>query len=336
MALAHDESAPTVIEQRILAERRLVLLVSSMSAHGIAVTVGPKVVSTLRRAGWHVDARVTTPDENPEQVAASLGHCCVGALGGDGYLSAVAAGVRRGEGILVPFPGGRGNDLCRALGLGTDPVARAAALGAGDVDAKGDADPHEGVRPRHAIGEDLARRLTRIDALRVTGEDKRARMVLGIVSFGFDACANQVANQTAWIKTGSLAYAYGAVASLRRFRPTPITAIVDGERLDLGGWLTSLSNSGWFGGGINLAPSSSLTDGTMELVHVAPMPLRQAVRVLSKVLVSRGQHPSMVVRPVSRVQIEGPKGMVAMADGDEVAVVPLDIDVEPAAVAVLI
>ncbi|MCD4556669.1 diacylglycerol/lipid kinase family protein [Schaalia sp. lx-100] len=287
------------------------LLVSSMSAHGIAVTVGRKVVSCLREGGWDVSVRVTTPDEDPEEVAAASQAPLLGALGGDGYLSAVACGVHRSGALFVPFPGGRGNDLCRALGIGTDAVARARSLLKGFTEQE-------------------------LDGIRITDPHGNSRIVLGIVSFGFDALANRIANDTSWLRRGSLTYAYGALSALRTHRPTPLLATVDGVEEDLGGWLTSVSNSGWFGGGINLVPSSRIGDGQIELVHIGPLPMRQAIRVLAQVLVTRGENPAMTVRSVREITVHTPEGVIAMADGDYVGETPLTMTAEPHVARVLV
>ena len=103
------------------------LLVSSMSAGGRALRVGPSVVAALRGGGWDVEVVVTTAGDDPASMVAP-GADAVGALGGDGFLAAVAQGCHDHGAVLVPMPGGRGNDLCRALGVGADPLQRASGL----------------------------------------------------------------------------------------------------------------------------------------------------------------------------------------------------------------
>ena len=106
--------------------RSVLLLVSSMSAGGRSVRLGPRIVRILRSGGWEVAVRLTTPGDDPAALAGQVAaDAIVAALGGDGYLSAVARGCHESGAIFAPMPGGRGNDLCRALGIGTDPLARA-------------------------------------------------------------------------------------------------------------------------------------------------------------------------------------------------------------------
>ena len=117
----------------------MLLLVSSMSAGGRSVRLGPRIVRILRGGGWEVAVRLTTPGDDPAAIAGGVAAgSIVAALGGDGCLSAVARGCHESDALFVPMPGGRGNDLCRALGVGTDPLVRArrlASLGLSSAEA---------------------------------------------------------------------------------------------------------------------------------------------------------------------------------------------------------
>ena len=119
------------------ARRSILLLVSSMSAGGRSVRLGPRIVRILRGGGWEVAVRLTTPGDDPAAIAGGVvAGSIVAALGGDGYLSAVARGCHESDAIFAPLPGGRGNDLCRALGIGTDPLARADSQRAPRLDVR--------------------------------------------------------------------------------------------------------------------------------------------------------------------------------------------------------
>lgn len=322
-----------------VSRRHLHVLVSSMSARGRAISVGPRVVRILRAGGWQVDVTVTTPGDDPSAVARALGSrtvheggagpVLVAALGGDGYVAAVAQGLAGTGAVLVPLPGGRGNDLCRAVGVGSDPLARARALaglglaGPGEdpsVLPEGRVRPLDGIWVRDGVGD----------------EGGPARLVLGVVSFGLDAWANLIAN-TSRLRSGPLAYAYGALAAPIRFHQADFRAEVDGLPLDMGGWALSVSNSGMIGGGIHIVPSSDTSDGTLEVFHVGHMPLRAALPILARVVLSRdATDPAIEVGPAREVRVTEPVGMPAMADGDQVGTVPLSMRIAPEVVDILV
>ena len=315
--------------------RSILLLVSSMSAGGRSVRLGPRIVRILRGGGWEVAVRLTAPGDDPAEIAAGVSRgTIVAALGGDGYLSAVARGCYESDALFAPMPGGRGNDLCRALGVGTDPLARARDLARlGFSSAPSGREARAGVV--RSSTDALAERVCPLDGMWVRSRDG-VRLALGIVSVGLDARANILANESS-LTSGLLAYGYGAFAALASHEPTEIVANVDGRERNMSGWIASVSNSGRFGGGVTLVDSSDMSDGVLEVCHVGPLPLARALPVLARVVAGRAKkHPAIAVESARFVSFAAPTGMVAMADGDRIASIPFTVDVAPAVVSVLV
>lgn len=315
---------------------KLKLFVSALSGKGRALRRAPKVAALLRSQGWNVDVRVTHRSDDPAALAAACTNHWVAVLGGDGYIARIATQVGARGGVVIPLPGGRGNDLCRCLGIGTDAVAHVRSLPtASEICAEG-AGEHPRIRGVDAM---QVRALNGVnEGQDATGQrpaspakdlEENPAQVLGIVSFGLDALANQIANDTSFA-SGTLAYAWGALRALQQFQPTTMEIEVDGERKRIRGWLVSVSNSGWFGGGINIVPSSNPSDGRLELLTVDPVPKHHAIRVLARVLAMRKvDDPILHVEEVTSVKIWDSAGLVAMGDGDQVGEGPLEISVSP-------
>ena len=315
---------------------KLKLFVSALSGKGRALRRAPKVAALLRSQGWNVDVRVTHRSDDPAALAAACTNHWVAVLGGDGYIARIATQVGARGGVVLPLPGGRGNDLCRCLGIGTDAVAHVRILPtASQICAEG-AGEHPRIRGVDAM---QVRALNGVnEGQDATGQrpaspakdlEENPAQVLGIVSFGLDALANQIANDTSFA-SGTLAYAWGALRALQQFQPTTMEIEVDGERKRIRGWLVSVSNSGWFGGGINIVPSSNPSDGRLELLTVDPVPKHHAIRVLARVLAMRKvDDPILHVEEVTSVKILDSAGLVAMGDGDQVGEGPLEISVSP-------
>ena len=315
---------------------KLKLFVSALSGKGRALRRAPKVAALLRSQGWNVDVRVTHRSDDPAALAAACTNHWVAVLGGDGYIARIATQVGARGGVVLPLPGGRGNDLCRCLGIGTDAVAHVRSLPtASQICAEG-----AGEHPRfRGVDAMQVRALNGVnEGQDATGQrpaspakdlEENPAQVLGIVSFGLDALANQIANDTSFA-SGTLAYAWGALRALQQFQPTTMEIEVDGERKRIRGWLVSVSNSGWFGGGINIVPSSNPSDGRLELLTVDPVPKHHAIRVLARVLAMRKvDDPILHVEQVTSVKILDSAGLVAMGDGDQVGEGPLEISVSP-------
>ena len=320
---------------------KLKLFVSALSGKGRALRRAPKVAALLRSQGWNVDVRVTHRLDDPAALAAACTNHWVAVLGGDGYIARIATQVGARGGVVIPLPGGRGNDLCRCLGIGTDAVAYVRSLPmALEICAEG-AGEHPRIRGVDAMqvralnrandGQDAAGQRPRSPGKDLEGKDleEKPAQVLGIVSFGLDALANQIANDTS-IASGTFAYAWGALRALQQFQPKTMEIEVNGTRRRIRGWLVSVSNSGWFGGGINIVPSSNPSDGRLELLTVDPVPKRHAIRVLARVLAMRKvDDPILHVEQVTSVKIWDSAGLVAMGDGDQVGEGPLEISVSP-------
>ena len=320
---------------------KLKLFVSALSGKGRALRRAPKVAALLRSQGWNVDVRVTHRSDDPAALAAACTNHWVAVLGGDGYIARIATQVGARGGVVIPLPGGRGNDLCRCLGIGTDAVAHVRSLPTAlEICAEG-AGEHPRIRGVDAMqvralnrvndGQDAAGQRPRSPGKDLEGKDleEKPAQVLGIVSFGLDALANQIANDTSFA-SGTFAYAWGALRALQQFQPRTMEIEVDGTRRRIRGWLVSVSNSGWFGGGINIVPTSNPSDGRLELLTVDPVPKRQAIRVLARVLAMRKvDDPILHVEQVTSVKIWDSAGLVAMGDGDQVGEGPLEISVSP-------
>ena len=315
---------------------KLKLFVSALSGKGRALRRAPKVAALLRSQGWNVDVRVTHRSDDPAALAAACTNHWVAVLGGDGYIARIATQVGARGGVVIPLPGGRGNDLCRCLGIGTDAVAHVRSLPTASQICTEDAGEHPRIRGVDAMQVRALNRVNEGQDAAGQGPSSPAKdleenpvQVLGIVSFGLDALANQIANDTSFA-SGTLAYAWGALRALQQFQPTTMEIEVDGERKRIRGWLVSVSNSGWFGGGINIVPSSNPSDGRLELLTVDPVPKHHAIRVLARVLAMRKvDDPILHVEQVTSVKILDSAGLVAMGDGDQVGEGPLEISVSP-------
>lgn len=315
---------------------KLKLFVSALSGKGRALRRAPKVAALLRSQGWNVDVRVTHRSDDPAALAAACTNHWVAVLGGDGYIARIATQVGARGGVVIPLPGGRGNDLCRCLGIGTDAVAHVRSLPTASQICTEDAGEHPRIRGVDAMqvralkgeneGQDAVGQRPSSPAKDL---EENPAQVLGIVSFGLDALANQIANDTSFA-SGTFAYAWGALRALQQFQPTTMEIEVDGVRRRIRGWLVSVSNSGWFGGGINIVPSSNPSDGRLELLTVDPVPKHHAIRVLARVLAMRKvDDPILHVEEVTSVKIWDSAGLVAMGDGDQVGEGPLEISVSP-------
>jgi YegS/Rv2252/BmrU family lipid kinase len=293
------------------------LLVNPAAGGGKAGRVAPRVVRALDGHGLVV-RRVDTRDIDDARAqarAAALAGEAVAVLSGDGMVGAVADTLRDVPGAVIGvLPGGRGNDLARALGISQDPVAACETIALG--------------APRPIdLGVVLDAR---------SGEHGRG--FVGIASVGFDSDANRIANAApAWL--GGLVYAYGALRALISWRPARFELELGaaGERHEFTGYSVGAANSQSYGGGMRAAPDAKLDDGLLDVVVLENVSkLAFVTKILPRVF--KGTHvelPCVRVFRAAEVAISADRPFTMYADGDPIGELPLRVRAVRGAIAVL-
>lgn len=236
------------------------------------------------------------------------------AVGGEGTIQEVANGLRHAPapppvGIV---PGGNGNDLARALSLPRDPLAALAVALHGST---------------RAIDLGLVRS--------AAGE----RRFVAAGGTGFDAgVAARMAGDRAWWQRGRPGYLLTTLHELRRHRNASIRLTVDGAAIPLDGpvLFAAFANGAYYGGGMQICPDARLDDGTFDLCVVGDLSRLAALRELPGLY--RGahvDHPAVSFHAFRRLRIEG-VGTPVHLDGEPFGTLPVDIEVEPAALRVAV
>lgn len=281
----------------IWAVRRLLLIVNPVAGGGRPARALPQVQAAIRRLGLDQRFEYTSSLRHGRELAleaAANGEVAV-AFGGDGLIGAVAGALKHSDGVLGILPGGRGNDLCRVLGIPRKPVAACEVLATG-------------VEQALDIGE--------------AGD----RTFMGIASCGFDSVANRIANETTRVR-GSLVYAYALLRALPSWRAAEFEVTLDGgPTRRFTGYSVAAANSKAFGGGMLLAPNASLTDGLLDVVTIEHMSRLRFLALAPTVFSGRHLHHRGVDVARARVlRIESTQPFTLYADGEPLAELPITI-----------
>jgi YegS/Rv2252/BmrU family lipid kinase len=292
----------------ICAMRRLSLIVNPVAGGGRPARALPDVQSALRAQGLEYRFEYTKSLEHARELAVEAvgnGEVAV-AFGGDGLIGAVAGAVKDTDGVVGILPGGRGNDLCRVLGIPRRPVAACAVLASG-------------VERRLDLGQ--------------AGEKTFA----GIASCGFDSVVNRIANETRVVR-GSPVYALALVRALPSWRPARFEVTLDdGAARAFTGYSVAAANSKEFGGGMLLAPNASLTDGLLDVVIIEDMPKHRYLRLAPTVFRGRHvRHRGVDVIRGREVHITASEPFTLYADGEAIAELPVTVRALPGAVRVIV
>ncbi|HUJ34606.1 MAG TPA: diacylglycerol kinase family protein [Solirubrobacteraceae bacterium] len=288
--------------------RKLALIVNPVAGGGRPARALPDVQSALRGLGLEQRFEYTSSLEHARELAveAAANAEVAVAFGGDGLIGAVAGALKHSDGVVGMLPGGRGNDLCRVLGIPLKPVAACAVLASGVV-------------REFDLGQ--------------AGD----RTFAGIASCGFDSVANRIANDTRAVR-GSLVYAYALVRALPSWTPAGFQVTLDGgETCDFTGYSVAAANSKTFGGGMRLAPDASLQDGLLDVVMIEDMPRLRYLGLAPTVFVGRHvrQRGVRVVR-TRELHIASTRPFTLYADGDPIAELPVTVRVLPGAVRMIV
>src|SRR4051794_31290284 len=285
----------------------LTLLVNPSSAGGRALKLLPRVEAALdaRRAVFRVER--TRSLEHGVQMAlraVELGEVPV-VVSGDGLMGAVGGALAGSEIPVGLIPGGRGNDLARALGIPDDPEA--------------------------AVDVILAGHSRRIDVGEANG-----KRFLGIVSVGFDSECNRLANETHFIR-GNLVYAYSMIRTLIGWRSARFTVVAGGERKRLEGYFVDVANNSVYGGGMYIAPEAEIDDGLFDVVAITEVGKLRFLRGLREVL--KGAHidkEEVTSFRASRLELDASRPFPVYADGDHLTDLPVSLRILPSSLSILV
>jgi len=300
--------------------KTIVVAINPSASFGKSRDVGPAVVARLRELGHDVTG-LSEPDF--EQLAAAARRAIAAkpdafvVVGGDGM---VHLGVNLLVGTEVPLgivPSGTGNDTARALGLPLgDPAAAIEALVAALE------------RPSRAIDAGLVRHSA--DGTGTT----RTTWFANVLSAGFDAIVNERANTLRHPK-GASRYLVALAIELARLRPIRYRVLLDGVETVTDAVLVAVGNGTSIGGGMLVTPNAVVDDGLFDVLVVTTMSRLSFLRVFPSVF--KGTHlgdPRVSVHRVRSVRIEA-DAVVAYADGERLAALPVDIEMVPGALRIL-
>ncbi len=162
-------------------------------------------------------------------------HSIIVAVGGDGTVNEVAAGLINSNKTMGIIPAGSGNGLAMHIGVGRDIPKAIAVLNTG-----------------------LA---IKIDTCVLNG-----RPYINLAGIGFDAL---IAYQTAHSKTrGFLAYAWQSIRSALVYKAKNYQIQIDDKTIEQEALIVEVANAPMFGYNFTVAPLAKLNDGLLEIVVI--------------------------------------------------------------------
>ena len=264
-----------------------------------------------KEAGTGVTWEVVTTSARGHAVelarqAAANGCDIVAAAGGDGTYGEVVNGIIGSGARLGIVPFGTGNDFARALGIGTNL----------DISI-------------HTLFHGIERAID----LGSSGE----RYFINVAACGFDAAVADRFNRTFRFLHGAPAYVLAVLASIVTYQSRPITLILDGNPRLVCAMLCTIANAPTYGGGMRIAPDAKIDDGLFDVCLLHKVNKFEFLASFYKVFKGTHiHHPRVEMLRAARVRIESEWMLPVMIDGDAVGKTPVEFQLHPRAIKVLV
>jgi diacylglycerol kinase (ATP) len=242
---------------------------------------------------------------NPEDTSTELrlkiaagGFVRVVAIGGDGLVNLCLQEVAERDIALAVIPAGTGNDFARAVGSHKKSVAE-------------------------IFNAVLSHEPSAIDLGLITG-DFGKRWYVQVLSTGFDALVNKLANRISWPR-GQIKYTLATIFTLARFKPIEYEITIDDKQFKQDFMLLSVANGETYGGGMRICPNASNSDGIFDILLVHPVSKIVLLTIFPKVFAGKHiPHPRIEIIKGRKVQLSA--NASAFADGEFVSTLPIKIE----------
>jgi YegS/Rv2252/BmrU family lipid kinase len=189
--------------------------------------------------------------------AAGKGYKGVISVGGDGTLLEVAQALQGTGETLGIIPAGTGNDFRESVGV---PPGAAQAM---DII--------------------LAGHSKSVDVGLISGE----KIFLNVAGCGFDVDVIKNTAKVRKVFTGGFAYLLGIIMSILGHKSVELKITADGKEYKRDVLLIAVANGKCYGGGLKIAPSSSVSDGLFNIVIINRLAKHRILLELPKL--KRGQ-----------------------------------------------
>jgi YegS/Rv2252/BmrU family lipid kinase len=240
-------------------------------------------------------------------------------VGGDGTLNEVVNGFfHNGAPLpttskLAMVPLGSGGDFRRTLRIPIDPKQAIDVLRAG-----------------------LVRRLDAGCVTFTTSEGTtEVRHFINIAEAGFPGEVVHRVNKGSK-RLGSLTYTVGGALSMLNYSNKPMTVVIDGQTHELAkAQQVVVANCQYYGGGMQIAPSASPTDGVFDVILIKDAGRIETLRGMNDI--RNGRHldqgnPKMELMYGKRVSVSSPAKVRIDIDGEDPGFLPALFEIQPSAI----
>ena len=238
-------------------------------------------------------------------------------VGGDGTVNEVVNGLGRAgfpeDVTLAVLPMGTGNDLAATLAI-PDGIEEA----------------EEVIRQN---------RVRVLDVARVRSEGVGERFFINVATGGYGAETSGLADEEMKGRWGKLAYLRASLETAQRFEVRDVRVILDDEERTMRAVNVAVGNCRYAGGGWLAAPRANPEDGLLDLVVIEDIGLKEAL-ALAPTALARSDYlgaEGVFSARAKKIQVQTePGGLDFTADGEVIGDEPVEFEIIPHAVNVIV
>lgn len=239
---------------------RYEFILNPVAGNGYSVQAMKKIEGILNALGAEYRIHETAFPGQATDIARSLqGNSeisAVIAVGGDGTVTEVAAGLAGGPTAMGIIPAGTGNDFVKSVRIPKDPET--------------------------AMRFMLDRSARPVDTGTLNDE-----FFLNVCGTGFDVTVLECADDKKKKHRGLTPYFLGLLQAIRIFEPVDLQISHDGQSADGEYLICSVANGRFIGGGIPICPDANPSDGKLNLVMIRKVPRWKIPFYLPGLMLSR-------------------------------------------------
>ena len=239
---------------------RYEFILNPVAGNGYSVQAIKKIEGILNALGAEYRIHETAFPGQATDIARSLqGNSeisAVIAVGGDGTVTEVAAGLAGGSTAMGIIPAGTGNDFVKSVRIPKDPET--------------------------AMRFMLDRSARPVDTGTLNDE-----FFLNVCGTGFDVTVLECADDKKKKHRGLTPYFLGLLQAIRIFEPVDLQISHDGQSADGEYLICSVANGRFIGGGIPICPDANPSDGKLNLVMIRKVPRWKIPFYLPGLMLSR-------------------------------------------------
>ena len=239
---------------------RYEFILNPVAGNGYSVQAMKKIEGILNALGAEYRIHETAFPGQATDIARSLqGNSeisAVIAVGGDGTVTEVAAGLAGGSTAMGIIPAGTGNDFVKSVRIPKDPET--------------------------AMRFMLDRSARPVDTGTLNDE-----CFLNVCGTGFDVTVLECADDKKKKHRGLTPYFLGLLQAIRIFEPVDLQISHDGQSADGEYLICSVANGRCIGGGIPICPDANPSDGKLNLVMIRKVPRWKIPFYLPGLMLSR-------------------------------------------------